>query len=248
MSLRDLIAVCAAAGALSGAAVARAQNEPPPPAAPSDCLPGDQPCTPATPTTVEPVVPPPAAPPPVSPAPVAHRHHNRAFAPGEVALTGGAGIANYFGSALRGTDAGAAWDARVTFGVHSVLALEASYIGASNSFDVPGASGGHLSSHGVDGDLRLQLPTRVQPYVFGGVGYNHVSLESNGNPTLNATFSQSDDQLTVPAGGGLTGYIGKHATVDVRGTYRFIPDNGLTLMSNRHLHQWLAQANIGYAF
>ena len=54
--------------------------------------------------------------------------------------------------------------------------------------------------------------------------------------------------MTVPAGAGLTGYIGHHATVDVRGTYRFIPDNGLTEMSTRNLHQWIAQAHVGYVF
>lgn len=236
-------------GALAVAAVARAQDEAPVAPAPPACPAGEQAC--ATTSGCCPVeeaapAPPPA---PVAPAPVAREHHRRrVFAPGEVAMTAGAGVSNYFGSAISGTDAGAAWNARVTVGVHSPIALEASYIGASNSFDVPGAGGGHLTSHGVDGDLRLQLPTRVQPYVFGGVGYNHVSLESNGSPVLNATYSQSDNQVTVPAGGGLTAYIGKHATLDARGTYRFIPDNGLTLMSNRHLHQWLAQANIGYAF
>ncbi len=52
--------------------------------------------------------------------------------------------------------------------------------------------------------------------------------------------------MTVPAGAGVTGYIGKHATVDVRGTYRFIPDNGITEMGTGILHQWTAQAHVGW--
>lgn len=184
------------------------------------------------------------APPPErsSPPPVAH-HHNYVFAPQEISLTTGAGPANYFGSSVNGTiDVGAGWDARATFGARSVLALEAGYVGAFNSVDMKGtADHARLSSQGLDGDLRVQVPTVVEPYIFGGVGYNHMQLESG-------SISITDNQVTVPAGGGVTGYIGRHATVDLRGTYRYIPDNGLTVMGTSHLHQWVAQARVGYTF
>jgi hypothetical protein len=185
-----------------------------------------------------------------TPAPAPEHRHNRVFAPQEVSVTTGAGPANYFGSALNGTvDVGAGWDARVTFGARSVIALEAGYVGGTNNVDVQGTTNhGRLSSNGLDGDLRLQVPTVVEPYVFGGVGYNHMSLSGTSNVSNAGTLSTSDDQVTVPAGGGVTGYIGKHATVDLRGTYRFIPDNGLTQMASGHLHQWVAQARVGYTF
>ena len=40
----------------------------------------------------------------------------------------------------------------------------------------------------------------------------------------------NDNQLTVPAGGGLAAYLGGHATLDLRGTYRYIPDNEISAM------------------
>jgi hypothetical protein len=186
-----------------------------------------------------------------APPPPEHRH-SRVFAPEEVSLVGGAGVGDYFGSGKTvHTDTGATWDARATFGAHSIVALEAGYVGSVNSIDVPSGSTGTLSSQGVDGALRLQFPTRVQPYVFAGVGYNHMSLDNDANSSITSQFRKnSDDQVTIPAGGGLTGYLGrhKHATVDVRGTYRLIPDNNITIMDTRALHQWSAQARIGYAF
>jgi hypothetical protein len=193
----------------------------------------------------------PAPPPPVAPAsayePPKHEHHHRhsrIFAPGTVGLTTGAGVTNYFGSGVSGAlDPGAAWDARLTLGTGSVIALEAGYVGSSNNFATL-EGGGHVISNGLDGDLRLQIPLRVEPYIFGGVGYNHMALYNR--TLLGAT---SDDQFTVPAGAGLTGYIGRHATLDVRGTYRFTPDNGITFMApTSELHQWVAQAHLGYVF
>jgi len=176
--------------------------------------------------------------------------HNRIFAPQDISATTGVGPANYFGTALNSTvDIGAAWDARLTFGTHSAIALEAGYIGASNNIDMQTGAHGRLASHGVDTDFRLQIPTTVEPYIFGGVGYNHMEVTHTNSVSNAGELSISDDQVTVPAGAGLSVYVSKHTTLDARGTYRFIPDNGLTEMSaNRNLHQWIAQAHIGYVF
>lgn len=259
-ALKHFTHVCAAVAALGVALVANAAiaDEPPPAAAPSGPAPDEQPppqalpsCAPEQTSETTPAPTPAPSPPMAEPAPSVYhgRRHNRIFAPQEVGVTTGAGVANYFGNGgLTGfTDAGAAWDARLVFGTQSVIALEAGYVGATNKIDDGLGGHGHVDSQGVDGDLRLQLPTRVQPYVFGGVGYNHMSIGNNTGSTA-GPLSQTDDQVTVPAGGGLTGYISKHATVDVRGTYRYIPDNGLTIMNSNHLHQWVAQAHLGYAF
>ena len=245
--------VCSAVAVSCFALAANAQQAPeettpPPPSAgaATDEQPAPQSLPPCTSGEQVPTPPPP----PPAPVAVEKPHHNRVFAPQEISVTTGAGPANYFGSALNSTiDLGAGWDARVTFGAHSVLALEAAYVGSTNNIDMAGGTQhGKLDSHGVDGDLRLQLPTVVQPYVFGGVGYNHMSVTQTNAVSNAGPLASDDDQVTVPAGAGLTGYIGRHATVDVRGTYRFIPDNGLTEMSTRHLHQWVAQAHVGYNF
>jgi opacity protein-like surface antigen len=258
MSCRALKCVANVCGvvAVSGfALLANAQQPPeettpPPPSANSAT--DEQPSTqslPPCPSGEQAAAPAPPAPPP-PPAPVAEKKHNRIFAPQEISVTTGAGAANYFGTATNSTvDTGAAWDARLTFGVHSVIALEAAYVGSTNNIDMAsGTQHGRLDSHGVDGDLRLQLPMVVEPYVFGGVGYNHMSVTPTNSVSNAGPLSNEDNQVTVPAGAGLTGYIGHHATVDLRGTYRLIPDNGLTEMSTHNLHQWVAQAHVGYVF
>lgn len=263
-ALRPITKFCGAVAisCLSWPAFAQEAPEdttPPPPSASSAT--DEQPATPtlppcpsgeqaAAPAATPPTAPPPTAPPPPVVAATSEKQHNIVFAPQEVSVTTGGGATNYFGTALNSTtDAGAAWDARVTLGSHSILALEAAYMGSTNNIDMQsGAQHGRLDSHGVDGDLRFQLPTVVQPYVFGGVGYNHMSVTQTSAPSNAGPLSGEDNQVTVPAGAGLTGYIGKHATVDLRGTYRFIPDNGLTEMSTRNLHQWIAQAHVGYVF
>src|SRR5262249_8590355 len=149
------------------------------------------------------------------------------------------------------TDVGVSWDARVTFGAHSIIALEAGYVGAINNIDVARSAGGgtrgHMSSAGFDTDFRPQLPIRGQPHLFTRPGYNHLSVARDNNPTL-VLLETGDDQVTIPAGGGLTGYLGRHATLDLRGTYRFIPDNSVSAISNGNLHQWVASARIGYTF
>jgi hypothetical protein len=187
-----------------------------------------------------------------APAPVAHRKHNIVFAPQEVSLVTGAGVGNYFGKASpTSIETGPSWDARATFGAHSIIALEAGYVGGINQLNAPGENNGHLNSNGFDGNFRLQLPYRFQPYIFSGVGYNHMSVDNpTGNATVNAQVRATDDQVTIPAGGGFAAYLGrnKHATLDLRGTYRYIPTNDITIMNTDNLHQWTAQARIGYTF
>jgi hypothetical protein len=190
----------------------------------------------------------PLPPPTAQPAP-RHKHHNLVFAPSEVSILAGAGAGNYFGGGMPATtDTGAAWDARVTFGTHSIIALEAGYVGAVNNLEM-GNSQGTLTSNGLDGDFRLQLPYRVQPYIFSGVGWNNMQIETN-TGALSAVTRGSDNEVTVPAGGGLAAYLGKneHVTLDLRGTYRYQPDNNIMVTNTGALHQWVAQARVGYAF
>lgn len=258
MSFRALIKICGTVAALTLAGAAHGQSTESPSTTTTGTVSDEQrapqtlpACPPGEQTAAAPVVaPPPPAPPPPAPVATKERKRNKYFAPHEVSLTTGAGVANYFGGADSPdtVDPGAAWDARVTVGIHSPIALEAAYMGAVNNIDMGNGLGhGQLHSNGFDGDVRFQLPTRVQPYVFGGVGYNHMEVRNNGTGAA-GNYVGKDDQVTVPAGGGVTAYVGKHVTVDARGTYRFIPDNGITVMTDRHLHQWLAQAHVGYAF
>lgn len=221
------------------------------------CTPMAAPSAPETPAYAAP------EPPPVAAAPVPKvkraRRHNKVFSPWETALTTGAGTGNYFGSgfnAMANADAGAAWDARLLVGTRSIVAFEAGYVGSINKLEVGnGAKEGHLNSNGFDADLRINiLPFRVQPYVFGGVGYAHLHVDNaNANPEITSRLHEDVDQFTVPAGGGVAAYLGKHATIDLRGTYRLMPDNRLTMsptggLTGDSIHQWTASARLGYAF
>jgi hypothetical protein len=213
--------------------------------------------TTTTTTTTTQTTPPPAtyetAPAPApAPAPYVSRwRRNRIFAPGAVSFMLGGGVTDYFGRSVNGggnIDPGATWDARFVFGTSSVIALEAGYLGSVNQVQVTGKDG-QINSNGLDTSLRLQLPTRVQPYIFAGVGWNHMTLDNgDANPQVTRQFRQKDDQFVVPAGAGLTGYVGRHLSLDVRGTYRLIPNQEIVIGSDRALHQWMAQARVGYVF
>jgi hypothetical protein len=190
-----------------------------------------------------------------APPPVAHKRW-RVFAPSQVGLTTGAGVGDFFGKGQTAPlDAGAAWNARVTVGQRSILAGELAYVGGMNNVTA-GADEGHLNSNGLDADLRVNLtPYRWQPYVFGGVGYSHLSV-GNSNPEIAGIMNTSDDAFTVPAGGGMAVYLGRrqHFQLDARGTYRFYDTSSLYVnhttpdVAGERLHQWTAQANLGYTF
>lgn len=252
----SLLAAVIAGGALAGRAAAQESpvvTEPPPPPSQSTEAPEALPACPPTQPPPAGMAPTPSMGQPPAPGPTAERrHHNIVFAPTEIGFATGAGVTDYFGGGTgltARTDPGAAWDARFVFGTHSILALEAGYLGAVNTIDVAGGKEGHVNSNGLDGDLRIQLPTRVQPYIFAGLGWNHMSIDNgNANPSITGVLHESDEQLTVPAGGGVSAYIGHHATVDLRGTYRLVTNNDISVMNDRSLHQWVAQARLGYAF
>jgi hypothetical protein len=258
------VAVAMSASFVVDAAVARAEGEPaataPQEVAPPEVSPEETPIAPPpVAPSVDPRSPYPSpccveqAPPPCCAAPARHarRHHrSRIFAPGAVSLMTGGGVGEYFGRGMAFGDIepGAAWDARLVIGTSSVLAIEAGYQGSTNKIDITGSTA-YLNSNGIDGALRLQLPFRVQPYVFGGVGWNHMSVSSDpADPVIAGRLRGSDEQLVFPAGGGLALYAGRHATVDLRGSYRLITRSDIQVDSPANFHQWIAQARVGYTF
>jgi opacity protein-like surface antigen len=262
-----LVSLFAGAGGLVLAATAWAAPPPPDTSVPDECRPylnsPDATNVPpeCRPYCTPPVTPAPYAapePPPAAPAVAAPVHHrNKFFDIRDSAITTGAGATNYFGSAFTpNSEPGAAWDARLTFGSRSIFGFEAAYVGSINQISVPNQTQqGHLNSNGFDTDLRIGLPYRVQPYMFGGVGYAHLHMDNaNGAPSIVNTMNNDVDQFTVPAGGGMAFYFAKHATLDLRGTYKWYPDNRLMVdqttggLTGASIHSWTAQARLGYAF
>jgi hypothetical protein len=198
-------------------------------------------------------------PPPPPPPPRHHRrahHHHNFFAPGDVTLAVGGGVADFVGSSMRSaTEVGAMWDARVTLGTRSLFAFEAGYTGTYNKMqspvEGPGSVAAYLTNNGFDGDLRINLlPFRFQPYIFGGVGYNHASMNNlSDSPAMAQRFHSSDEQLLVPAGAGLSLYPWHHTTFDARFTYRAIFDDHLDRTNpDARLDQWAVAGRFGYTF
>ena len=177
------------------------------------------------------------------------------FSPGEMSITGGGGVQDFVSSRMRSvTQLGAEWDARVLFGTKVPIAFEAGYVGTYNALNSAsfGSSGvaPFMLNNGVDGALRINLlPWRVDPFIFGGLGYNHAQIMNRAdNVALASQFRRQDDQLIVLAGAGLAGYLGKHAALDARFTYRAVFLDDINIVDHGRQDQWVVSARAGYAF
>ncbi|MDB4969581.1 MAG: hypothetical protein JWN44_5270 [Myxococcales bacterium] len=175
------------------------------------------------------------------------------FSPEQTAVTAGGGIASFAGATMRAnTRLGADWDARVTFGTRSPIAFEAGYTGLYNPLATGSGVAPYLVQNSVDGALRINLiPYRVEPYIFGGLGYNHVTVYNRDqDPEMAARFKATDDQLMVPVGGGVAGYFGSHATIDARFTFRAMFRDELLIDAPPDVRSdsYTVAARAGYAF
>ena len=67
----------------------------------------------------------------------------------------------------------------MTFGSRSPIAIEAAYVGSAQGINALGLdTDALLVGQGAEGNLRLNLTTRrVQPYLFGGIGWTRYNLE-----------------------------------------------------------------------
>ena len=177
------------------------------------------------------------------------------------ALTLGGGASGFASDTMRDlTDAGGDWTVRLTAGLRSPLAFEASYIGSAQGIDALGVSDDAvLLGNGAQGVVRLNaLPfgmSPVSPFIYGGVAWRHFDIV---NEDFNrSAISDSDNVLEVPAGLGLSttmsGFI-----VDLRGEYRFSFFDSLApsidqrtgfvnLNDNADLARWGVNLTVGIA-
>jgi hypothetical protein len=203
---------------------------------------------PSPPVTV--VVPPPAAAPPPPAKPVGP--------PSKIGIEAavGAGAIGFTDSSTRGfTQTGPSWDARLTFGSRSPLAIEAAYIGSAQNISALGLDNDALLlGNGAEGTLRVNLTTmRVQPYIFGGGGWTRYSVERTSTAT--SSIRRTDDVITVPMGVGLTARLTRSFFIDARGTYRYaFEDDMLDAASaslgtgSAPLQTWNASGRLGFEF
>jgi hypothetical protein len=199
----------------------------------------------------------PGAPPaPVAPLPPPPPVGTNAYAPltglGIEATVGGGAIGFIDQGSRSFSGTGAAWDARVLVGSRLPLAIETAYIGSVQNIDALGLStDAFLVGNGVEGTLRVNLiRARVQPYLFGGVGWTHYRVTNT--PTNTSSVLGADDVGTIPMGGGITARIVGSFIADVRAVYRATFSDDLlraTAATNGNsLQSWNVGGRIGFEF
>lgn len=137
-----------------------------------------------------------------------------------VLLGGGAEV--YSGTLGSELNPGFAYGATVGVRPTRLLGFEVNYNGALT--DVAGvgpggaASGADIVRNGGQAAITLGLlPTRLQPYLLGGVGIQHYSVHG-----VSALYGfENDTSGYVPAGVGLRYNMGRLLTADVRVDYNF---------------------------
>lgn len=176
------------------------------------------------------------------------------FSPYMAGLSVGGGVTDFRDKTLRNdSSTGGSWDARLIIGTRTPIAFEAEYLGSSQKESDASAPQLQpiLSTTQVTGDARLNLTRgRIQPFLVGGAGWvNMHSFGRSDAPIAAADWSHNGNGLVLPMGGGIGGYIGKHAMVDARFTYRLIVgEKDFNSVSNARPDMWNAGLNAGYAF
>ena len=229
--------------------------KPPAPLAQGEAAPTEE--TPAPPVATE-------VPAPVEPVPVpAEAQPAPKYEPGGskfgFALMAGGGYQDFANSNMRDRTNGAgAWDVRFIGGTRSFVGFEGAYLGSARSIQSLGVTANNpsLISHGIEGNLRLNVPimrgpSLIEPYGVVGIGWSryHIANFNSNTQTLSDFTSSSDDVMTVPFGLGFA-YGYKALLVDVRGTYAATYYNNLLQGSNGSgtLNTWGVGGQVGFAF
>jgi len=177
-----------------------------------------------------------------------------------MAVTVGGGVVDFLDGEARAIgDLGGSWEARLTLGTRTPLAIEFGYIGSVHNIDALGLdSSAVLLGTSVETDLRVNFTTwMLQPYVFGGIGYTRYDVT---NDDFNTSSVNEDEQMGhIPLGAGLA-YQWGGFLFDVRGTVRpafqddlidepAIEDDPLDRNDTRtDLDTWSAAARLGWEF
>jgi len=171
----------------------------------------------------------------------------------------GGGVTDFTQPSAAGTTrVGGDWNARLGIGSRSILGAEVAYVGGARDIEALGLnSGAWLLNNGVEGVARLNVPitapamhTLVEPYTFGGVGWQRYQLA---NTTTNtSSVSDRDDIMTVPMGIGLALGFGGFS-IDGRATYRQAIFSDLlgsptSSFAPTSLNSWDVGAAVGFEF
>jgi hypothetical protein len=169
----------------------------------------------------------------------------------------GGGVSGFTDGAMRtaaDSDVSGTWGARVTIGSHIPVGVDVSYTGTSVDLTPVGAtSTGTLVGTNVEGALRWNiLPHYIwNPYAFAGVGWQRYDVQNGNFSHADTGFSDQDDLVVLPMGGGLAWRDASGLAVDVRGTFRLADTSTLLIDTDGtrvDLHTWEAIAALGYEF
>lgn len=132
----------------------------------------------------------------------------------------GGGAEGYTGELAPALNPGLAYGATVGFKPSRILGVELNYNGGLSDIDIfgPGgaASGADLVRNGGQAAVTLGLtPTRLQPYVMGGIGIENY----NARGIAPVAGFVDDTHGYVPAGLGLRYNLGTLLTADARVSY-----------------------------
>lgn len=193
--------------------------------------------------------------------PVSRRSH--LVTPFGMSISIGGGVVGFIDQDARDfTDEGGAWEARLTLGTRTPLAIEAGYVGTAQDIDALGIdTNAMLIGSSLETAARLNLTTTMfQPYVFGGIGFTHYEVANTNRNT--SSINDEEDMGHVPVGAGL-GFQAAGLLIDVRGTFRAAFDDDLLdqpvqndepdLIPDRNdakaeLDTWNVGARVGWEF
>jgi hypothetical protein len=166
------------------------------------------------------------------------------------------GIEGYTGALAPRIARGPSWGINVGIQPMNNVGLELAYSGAANSVEDPTAAGARIVRNGANVNVKITLaPTKVEPYVFGGVGISRADVRQGGEQASIAGYT--DDVFgMVPLGGGLNWQVGRF-TAGARLSYNmlfnrdFTPGtrlNSLGIDNKRSGDIWNGVLNLGSTF
>jgi hypothetical protein len=188
----------------------------------------------------------------------ARRCEDCSFSPAMVSLTAGGGVMDFGRPQYRRpTSLGGHWDLRLMVGTRSPIAVEIGYVGSFQR--ARGLAGPRAALLGSSVEVlgRINFSRwRVQPFIAGGGAWMNYRLYPSGEDLLRfRDFNRSVNGVAIPAAGGITFYMGTHAVLELRFTYRFVPQRAigrenldLLPRSNQRADSWTAGLRVGYAF
>jgi hypothetical protein len=128
----------------------------------------------------------------------------------------GGGVEGYAGSLRSDLKPGPAWNVTAAAKPSKAIGFELGYSGAVNETREQNvgelAGGPDIIRNGANLSVTAGLPTAIQPYVLGGIGFNHFTARGN------SSQFQSDNAGNIPLGVGLRTHVANF-TADLRGNY-----------------------------